>query len=589
MPIHTKTLRILREAIFTIIILVLGVQAPSAAAADYWQATFGFVKIWRSDLWSNPTDACMHLCEIRGAPSCPDPNACANYFPGNCGPGWYFNEAAHDCLPIKYHVSGADSEPTCEKDGSNPCDVITGRKTQREVDFSMGELTFVRTYDSGAADPGAVTMGANWRHNFEPRMDRLPLLRSDGTPSFPALLPIAAHFMRSNEYTSRQDACEQGWDDIKNDYRRGSLVNAVASLNGDLCELTEQGVRVGVLPVGSSERSRARSTVAGEWGTLTSPIHTMTTSSGRHYTFEEVSPGVYEDANGYPVRLELDSANSQWLFHDRNNVVDRIDDGKLIERTFPNGRSLYLTYDATSGLLTTVTNDDGDSLQFAYNPRGQLDSITHPAGQISYGYGPAYGYNTLNNLVTVTYEDNSVREYHYEDPNLKNHLTGITDERGVRYATWAYDTDGRAVSSTHANGANLVTYTHNATSTTVTDPAGGSRVYNIGNAGRRPVITSISGDKCVDCPRNLMKTRTYDANGFLDEVTDWEGNITDYDHDGRGLETQRIEAKGTADERTVVTQWHPDLRLPTKIIESGRTTDITYDSAGRVLMRKVTP
>jgi len=488
------------------------------------------------------------------------------------------------CVIDGYVASGDEPARPLECEG-NPCDVISGRKIQTETDFQVGLLSFTRYYDSGSADPGSA-VGARWRHNFEVRMDRLPLRDVNGGLSRPTLT-ISAPALRSSVYSSRLDACISGWGEIKAQYRGGSLAAATASMSGNVCILSLNGERVGVLSITSNQGWTGRAGVALGWGSVDSPVHTVTRANGNYYTFEETTPGIYQEASGYPVRLELDV--DQWLFYDIDNTVDRFDDGKLLSRTFIDGRSLTLGYDGISGLLTTITDNDGNSFQLSYNPRGQIKKLTHAGGVINYGYGPLQGANLDNNLLSVIYEDSSVRQYHYEDTNFLNHLTGITDERDIRYTTWVYDAQGRAISSTHANGADLTTLTYSAAYTEVSDAAGGVRQYQLGNTGTRRVVTGITGDKCLNCSRSQMKDRTYDVNGYLDEVTDWNGNITDYDFDSRGLEAQRIEAKGTAQERLTTTLWHPSYRLPIKITEPTRVIDFTYDSKGQLLTRKVTP
>ncbi|NKB33806.1 MAG: hypothetical protein GKR91_11975 [Pseudomonadales bacterium] len=81
---------------------------------------------------------------------------------------------------------------------------------------------------------------------------------------------------------------------------------------------------------------------------------------------------------------------------------------------------------------------------------------------------------------------------------------------------------------------------------------------------------------------------TYDANGFMASSTDWNGNLTNYVHDNRGLETSRTEAVGTAEERIISTTWHPVFRKPTQIVEPGRTSTFTYDALGHILTRTET-
>ena len=65
------------------------------------------------------------------------------------------------------------------------------------------------------------------------------------------------------------------------------------------------------------------------------------------------------------------------------------------------------------------------------------------------------------------------------------------------------------------------------------------------------------------------------------------GKIITYVRNSRGLELSRTEASGTPQERTIVTQWHPQFRLPTKITEPNKITEYTYDVQGHQLSRGV--
>ena len=63
----------------------------------------------------------------------------------------------------------------------------------------------------------------------------------------------------------------------------------------------------------------------------------------------------------------------------------------------------------------------------------------------------------------------------------------------------------------------------------------------------------------------MTSSLEYDYNNQVSRRTDNEGNVTTYTHNTRGLEESRTEAFGTADARTITTQWHPALTLPTTI------------------------
>ncbi|MBU6953831.1 RHS repeat protein [Hahella sp. HN01] len=192
----------------------------------------------------------------------------------------------------------------------------------------------------------------------------------------------------------------------------------------------------------------------------------------------------------------------------------------------------------------------------------------------------------------LTRLDNSAdisKQYHYEDSRFPHALTGITDEKGVRFATWKYDDQGRAVLSEHADGAERVTLSFNSDgSTTVTNELGKQTTYHFTHLYGTNKPTSVEGHASENCIA-ANSSYTYDQYGYKDLVTDWKGNITDFDYSPTGLEIKRVEAKGTSDERITVTEWNPTLRQPIKITEPDRITEFVYDDNGKLKSKSILP
>src|SRR4051794_6326856 len=162
--------------------------------------------------------------------------------------------------------------------------------------------------------------------------------------------------------------------------------------------------------------------------------------------------------------------------------------------------------------------------------------------------------------------------------SLPHSLTGIIDENGVRLAAYRYGADGRAVSTEHGQGIekHTIAYVSEGVSK-VTDPQGTTRTFS--SQVLHDVPRNVSLDlPCPDCGSVLATS--YDANGFLQRATDFNGVVTEYAHDARGLESKRTRAVGTADARTVTTEWHASFHLPTRIAEPLRTTSYSYDERG---------
>ncbi len=257
--------------------------------------------------------------------------------------------------------------------------------------------------------------------------------------------------------------------------------------------------------------------------------------------------------------------------------------GRLIEWSNPMGQSHHLAYDASR---VTVMDSSDNTLQFTQDDRGQPLSLSATGISVSYTYDNTSRLARLNKTQSGSEQE---RVFHYENTSYPRFLTGITDERGVRYASWSYDNQGRAISSEHAAGAEKVVLAYNAdSSTTVTNELGKKATYRFTVIQGIKHISAIEGEPSPNCPSS-NSTFTYDERGLLKTKTDNKGHLTTYDYNDRGLEVSRTEAAGTPQARTVTTDWHPTLFLPVTVTEPSRITTYTYDDQGRQLSQSVTP
>lgn len=287
------------------------------------------------------------------------------------------------------------------------------------------------------------------------------------------------------------------------------------------------------------------------------------------------------------------------------------------------GRTLALTSTTTStgqttafhyggnGKLSEISDTAGRTLKVAWHDDYAIASIAGPELELHYIYeqlGTASGVPTPGaaRLVRVdkTSPDGKIfssKQYHYGD-GWENWflLTGITDENNARYATYAYDSEGRAIRSEHAGGAGRHDISYpDASSRIVTGPLGAKHTISLAKIGQLSRITQFSqpgGAGCGPAASNYA----YHDNGMLLSRSDFNGTKTCYGYDPtRRLETVRFEGvpavtscpaastRPTSGQHKISTRWHPDWAIPVATAAPLKLTHTIYngqpDTDGKVL------
>ena len=327
----------------------------------------------------------------------------------------------------------------------------------------------------------------------------------------------------------------------------------------------------------------------------------------RHYFRQEGPRWIATDHN--VDTLEAQYRQDQlvgWTYHPGTGGIERYDaQGRLTSIEHPQGLGQQLTYN-DQGQLHSVTDAYGQRLRFHYRGRA-LVRVDTPDGQAL-----QFGYDAFNgNLLTVTHGqpglldrlrrstlDGPTRTYHYEDPNFPAYLTGLTDEAGRRYATWAYDNLGRAVLSEHGLGVERISIEYLANKTFITNAAGKTATYHLIEQKGVKRLSRIEGDATPYCPETQQR-HVYADTGYLGAAIDAEGRATLMQRNERGLITELTEGVLWQDQapvlqpesRRIVTEWHPDKPLATrrtyfsldaaKQWQPQRETFTHYDPQGR--------
>jgi len=461
-----------------------------------------------------------------------------------------------------YYVTSKSPRKSCESE-ADPCDPASGEVYLTETDIqAVGKgLSFTRSYRTQDVNRTKGVIGVNWRHAYNMQMDAYPQslfldTSSSGNP-----------VIRSSLYSTRQSACNTGFQEVNSRLFFGQVNDATATFTNDTCILSKDGQVIANLQILKEDRQPQFVEPVSE--------HTIMRPNGAEYRFSLVG-GTWTNIDGQPQTLKQSGSN--WLLTLSDGTTEIYEEsGKLTQSTTAAGLTTQYAY--ADNQLINVTGPFGDTLNLEYTD-GRISRVTGPDGSVDYSY------DNFGNLTQVSYPDGTARQYLYENTRYIHALTGVINEQGIKVAMWEYDDQGRVILNERTGGVERYSFSYNSDgTTTVTDAAGATRIYRYAIANGARKFVEVTGDRCDTCGHGADQQRTYDALGQILKRTDWNGNQTTYVRDGRGLVISQTKAIDTPQENTIQTEWHPNFRKPVRVTEPNRIIDYTYDNAGHMLSK----
>ncbi|MBA2672392.1 LamG-like jellyroll fold domain-containing protein [Ramlibacter sp.] len=326
-------------------------------------------------------------------------------------------------------------------------------------------------------------------------------------------------------------------------------------------------------------------------------------------SFSGNGSGGFTAAGGHVHKLV--SLTGGYRFTDSaTGEIDTFDaGGKLLAVEAASGAVLSFSYAGDN--LIRVRSSEGRTIRFAYGSNGLVSQITGPdAGVI------AAAYDASQNLTSLTWSDGKVLGFLYENTNVPWAMTGKVDEKNTRFATFAYDVQGRAISTEYAGGVNRFAVTYGTapvrtvtdnfdatngilyrtrawnapTGTTVTQPNGQTTALDAQLVAGAPLMTSQSQSAGSGCAA-AISSQTYDSSGNVLSRDDFQGVRTCYAYDTSNRETVRVEGLPNTTTcssvmgstvtlptgaRKITTDWHPDWEMATQVVQPLRKSSTVY-------------
>ncbi len=295
---------------------------------------------------------------------------------------------------------------------------------------------------------------------------------------------------------------------------------------------------------------------------------------------------------------------------------------RLLQMGDRNGNTNTLTYN--SGLLTSVSDTYGRTIQFTYNASNELSTVTDPLGRVTTfqydaqyreltqimdpaGQTVTYTYNSQYQMTSKTDLDGRTYYYMYKslEPfavsdssgqpwlSMSNSDDWAVNETNVAYnlsreyfPATTYDTDGRGNVWTYSYDTNgyitqmtdpnhFTTYyiydpgTHMISS--LTDPNGNTTRYQYDPNGNRTNMTDALG---------FVTSYTYDpVFNQMTSMTDPLGRITIYEYDAHGNRIEEIDPLGQSNKWT----YDSHGNVLTYVDKEGNPTAYTFDANGNPL------
>jgi hypothetical protein len=465
-----------------------------------------------------------------------------------------YNPQTNQCTP-------PPEEKNCGAQGANPVDYASGEKLRRESIISVGTrqpITLTYFYNNGSNHE--MTAAGAVGH---PAAPRTIVKITDPIPrdTYTRLYTEKGLLKTQNPHNQYYGAMEQYWrhnfDDVLQirgtDYR-------IHWANGEQQAFSGLGVS-------KSHPTQALLALAAGEETFTG-YKWVNRKTGVEKRFD--STGKLRKIVYSPDHIVTLTYTDNRLTRIANGASDSLSLGYLSLAT----NSLYSVTDTLQDYVSQVTASSGQSAQLEWKKSFRGQTAT---------------FHLLTRITEATTGSaTAARDFAYNDSRWPASLTDIYTVTNIAantkklYAHFEYDTQGRAIYSSLANGAEAVTVNYvDELTRTVTNTLGKDATYSFAMVEGVKRLKKVVGEPTTSCLRSEVEYN-YNTNGTLFETIQNNKTTRYTQYDTKNREIERVEAFGTPEARTIKTEYHPTLNVKTKVIEPKTTTLWEYFDNGQL-------
>ena len=263
--------------------------------------------------------------------------------------------------------------------------------------------------------------------------------------------------------------------------------------------------------------------------------------------------------------------------------------------------------------LVEIDDLRGGVTRLQYDELGRLETAVHSSGRsATFEYGTAanaaaesivsiksdgetlvsYDYDDRGRLVSATYPGESARHYFYEHPSHTHALTGIEDEAGTRFSTYAYNEDGLATTSEHAGAVQKADFKY--------QPDGTTLHTNSLGAVERITFTAADPYRKIDSITTLAGTESWTYAPYSGASSDFRRRVASHTYRSGRVDLftyqdltdpvlgevrikRRTEASNRPEAAVSEVWWLRETNQLVKQVSSDRTVTWLHNARGQVI------